>query len=70
VHLVRVTNVIRAAPPSFEAVRDKVMEQWRRQQESEMRASYLAKLREKYSVVTDDSVKPLLAPEVTGGAIK
>jgi hypothetical protein len=32
-----------------------------------MKASYLAKLREKYSVVIDDSVEPPLAPEVTGG---
>jgi len=70
VHLVRVTNFVRAAPPSFEAVRDKVLEEWRRQRECEMKASYLAKLREKYSVVIDDSVKPSLAPEVTGGAIK
>jgi hypothetical protein len=46
------------------------MEEWRRQRESEMKTSYLAKLREKYSVVIDGSVKPLLAPEVTGSAIK
>jgi hypothetical protein len=69
-HLVEVTHVSPAVRRPFEAVRSKVMEDWRRQRESEMNASYLAKLREKYGVVVEDGIKPLLTPEATGSAMQ
>jgi hypothetical protein len=38
-----------------------VLEEWRHQRESEAKAQYLAKLRDKYGVAVDASVGPLLA---------
>ena len=56
VHLVRVTDLSPATSRPFEQVRPKVLEEWRHQQETEAKAAYLGKLREKYGVVIDDSV--------------
>ena len=61
-HLVRLTSTSPGASLPFEEVRIKVIEEWRRQRERETKAAYLAKLREKYGVVLDDSVKALLPP--------
>jgi parvulin-like peptidyl-prolyl isomerase len=66
VHLVRVVDLRPAEPRPFESVRDKVAEEWRHQREGEMKASYLAKLQQKYGVVIDDSVKPLLPSNAAG----
>jgi len=46
--------------PVFEAVRDKVAAEWRREKEEAINREYLAQLREKYGLVLDDSVKALL----------
>ena len=62
VHIVRITNLRPATIRSFEAVRSKVVEAWQHQRETEAKAAYLAKLREKYSVDVDDKFAPLLAP--------
>lgn len=62
-HLVRVTDSQPAALRPFEDVKPKVLEEWRRQRETQAKAGYLDKLREKYGVVIDDSVSPLLAPQ-------
>jgi parvulin-like peptidyl-prolyl cis-trans isomerase-like protein len=59
VHLVRTTDLRPAALRSFEEVRQKVQEEWRRQREDETKAQYLDKLREKYGVVIDESARPL-----------
>jgi parvulin-like peptidyl-prolyl cis-trans isomerase-like protein len=59
VHLVRVTGVKPVEPRPFEEVRGKVLEDWRHRKETEMRAAYLAKLREKYGVLIEDRVRPL-----------
>jgi hypothetical protein len=60
VHLVRITNQRPATLRPFEEIRPKVLEEWRRQRENQTKAQYLIKLREKYGVVTDDSLSPLL----------
>ena len=62
VHIVRVTNLRPATLRSFEEVRPKVVEAWGHRRETEAKAAYLAKLREKYGVVIDDGIGPLLAP--------
>jgi hypothetical protein len=61
VHLVRITDTRLATLRPFQEVRPKVLEEWRRQREDQTKAMYLGKLREKYGVVIDDSVSPLLA---------
>jgi hypothetical protein len=39
-----------------------VLEAWQHRRETEAKADYLAKLREKYRVNVDDKFAPLLAP--------
>jgi hypothetical protein len=68
VHLVQVTRLRPAEPRRFEDVRNTVMDDWRRQLESDTKAAYLTKLRDKYGVVIEDSAKPLLSPDLTGRA--
>jgi len=62
VHLVRVTNLSPATVLSFEEVRPKVLEEWRHQQQTQAKAVYLSKLREKYGVVIDGGISRSLAP--------
>ena len=62
VHLVRVTNLSPATVLSFEEVRPKVLEEWRHQQQTQAKAVYLSKLREKYGVVLDGGISRSLAP--------
>jgi len=69
-HLVRVTKVSTPEPRPFEALRDTVMEEWRRQRKREIRTSLIARLREKYGVVIDKSVTSLLVPEAIGAAAR
>jgi hypothetical protein len=66
-HLVRVTNVCQASLRPFEEVRAKVLDEWRSRQERDAKAVYLGKLREKYGVDIDDSVKALLSPSTAEG---
>jgi hypothetical protein len=68
VHLVRVNEVKPAAIQPFEEVRAKVLAEWRHRQENESRAAYTAKLRAKYGVVVDDSVRRLLEPNARASA--
>lgn len=70
IHLVRVTRLDPAEPRSFDDVHDKVREEWRRQRAEETRASYLAKLREKYGVAIDDDIRPLLPPEIEKASVR
>jgi parvulin-like peptidyl-prolyl isomerase len=64
VHLVSIADLAPAKQRPFDEVRDAVLAEWRRQQESEANFDYLARLREKYGVELDDSVKPLLGTEL------
>jgi PPIC-type PPIASE domain len=62
VHLVRLTDLRPATLLSFEQVRPKVLEEWRQQQQTQAKAVYLSKLREKYGVVIDGGISRSLAP--------
>ena len=62
-HLVFVSARQTSHKPVFEAVRDKVIAEWRRQRELEMSQEYLARLREKYGVEFEDGVKAQLEPQ-------
>ena len=62
-HLVLVSAREAARKPAFEAVRDKVVAEWRRESEQKVSQDYLARLREKYGVEFDDSVKAQLEPQ-------
>ena len=61
-HLVFVSARETAKKPAFEAVRDRVVAEWRRESEQKVSADYLARLREKYGVELDDSAKAELEP--------
>ena len=61
-HLVFLSSRTAATKPQFDTVREKVAKEWRREQEEKTNSDYLARLREKYGVSIDDSVKALLAP--------
>jgi hypothetical protein len=62
VHIVRTTNLRPATLRSFDDARPKVAEAWQHRRETETKAAYLARLREKYGVVVDDGIGPLLVP--------
>jgi hypothetical protein len=59
-HLVLITAKEAGRAPAFETVRDKVLAEWRRDSEQKTARDYLARLREKYGVELDESVKGLL----------
>jgi parvulin-like peptidyl-prolyl isomerase len=63
VHLVLVTDLTLAKQRPFEVVRDDVLKEWRRERERTANREYIARLREKYGVRFDDSVKALVSPE-------
>lgn len=63
VHLVFVRASEAVGKPAFEAVREKVVAEWRRESEQKVSQEYLARLRDKYGVEFDDSVKAYLEPQ-------
>jgi len=62
-HLVLISARQAARKPAFEAVRDKVADEWRRESEEKVSQDYLARLREKYGVEFEDSAEALLEPQ-------
>ncbi len=62
-HLVSIADLTAARQRPFEEVRDKVLVEWQREKERLAQRDYLARLREKYGVVLDESVKALLGTE-------
>lgn len=62
-HLVFVSAKETVRKPAFEAVRDKVVADWRRESEQKVSREYLARLREKYGVEFDGSAKAQLEPQ-------
>lgn len=62
-HLVFVSAKETTPKPEFEAVRDKVVAEWMRDSEQKVSRDYLVRLREKYGVEVDDSVKAQLEPQ-------
>lgn len=67
-HLVMVTKHRPAEMRPFDQVREEVAGEWRRQKEDEIRAAYVAKLKDKYGVEIADSVKRLMVPESLSGS--
>jgi hypothetical protein len=61
-HLVRISTVQDGRLRPFSEVRDRVIEEWRREQNISAKQRYLGELRNKYGLVLDDRIKPLLAP--------
>jgi parvulin-like peptidyl-prolyl isomerase len=61
-HLVLVTKHRPSETRPFDQVREEVAGEWQRQKEREIRAAYVAKLKDKYGVDIADSVKPLIEP--------
>ena len=61
-HLVRVSARQDAQPLPYEAVREQVLEDWQREEQTKAGQRYFAELLKKYDVVVDDSVKPLVGP--------
>ncbi|NJN47788.1 MAG: peptidyl-prolyl cis-trans isomerase [Candidatus Competibacteraceae bacterium] len=64
-HLVRVANKQAAQLRELAAVRGEVLKLWQEQREQERHAQYFAALLEKYDVVVDESIKPLVGPLVS-----
>lgn len=67
-HLAFVSAATAASKPQFDTVRDKVAEEWRREKEEDTSREYLARLREKYGVALDDSIKASLEPQPAADA--
>ena len=61
-HVVLVTGREASDPPAFDMVRDRVLAEWRRDNEKKVARDYLARLRERYGVELDEHVKSLLEP--------
>ena len=59
-HLVRLGAVQPAAQRPFAEVRDEVLVRWREERSQEAYAAYFADLLEKYEVVVDESIRPLV----------
>jgi len=62
VHLVRVARAEPARRREFAEVRAQVLEHWREERQRESEARFFAALLEKYDVVIDERVKPLVGP--------
>jgi hypothetical protein len=59
-HLVRVSEREPARPRPLQEVREQVIADWQQEEQIRARDKFFAALLEKYDVVMDDSVKPLL----------
>lgn len=66
-HLIMITKHRAAEARPFDQVRNEVAGEWRRQKEREIRAAYVARLKDKYGVDIADSVKRLLEPDSLSG---
>jgi hypothetical protein len=62
-HLVRVSTMKAARVPPLSEIRERVVAEWKREQQTRAKDRYLAELRKKYNVVADEEVKALIAPE-------
>ena len=69
-HLVRVSTLQTAQLRPFSEVRERVAQEWRREQEKSAKERYLAELRKKYGLVVDDAIRPLVAPMAAAKAVR
>jgi hypothetical protein len=67
-HLVRVSALHETQLRPLSEVRERVVAEWRREQEKSAKDRYLGELRKKYGVVADEAVKSLVAPAAAGEA--
>lgn len=65
-HLVRVSALREARLRPLSEVRERVADEWKREQEKSAKERYLAELRSKYDLVVDDTVRPLISPARAG----
>jgi hypothetical protein len=64
-HLVYVSDVSASHLPPLSEIRERVADEWRREQEALAKEKYLAELRKKYHIAADEAVTSLLAtPQV------
>lgn len=61
-HLVRIGQIRAAQPRELGVVKSEVRKLWREQREQEVRERYFAALLERYDVVVDENVRPLVGP--------
>lgn len=61
-HLVRIEAFQQGGPQAFETARPHVLNDWQRDQQAKAEARLLAKLQNKYKVVIDEEIRPLLGP--------
>ncbi|MBR0791902.1 peptidyl-prolyl cis-trans isomerase [Bradyrhizobium manausense] len=61
-HLVQVSARQDGQLRPFAELRDRVIEEWKREQETRAKELYLVELRKKYRLVVDDAVRPLMTP--------
>lgn len=61
-HLLRIDEKQPARLPSFEIVHERVLEDWYRRQQERVNEKYFARLLEKYDVIVEDEVKPIVGP--------
>jgi hypothetical protein len=64
-HLVRVSHLREGQLPALSEIRERVVEEWKREQETSAKERYLVELRNKYNIVADDQVRALIAPAAT-----
>jgi len=69
VHLVSVTEKTAATLPPLAEVREEVRSEWLRDQQAAATEAYLARLREKYGVIVEESVEPLLSGDTVGSLV-
>jgi parvulin-like peptidyl-prolyl isomerase len=61
-HLVRLRERQAAQPRLFDEVRTQVLDEWHRSQQAKASAQFFAGLLQKYDLVVEESVKPLIGP--------
>jgi hypothetical protein len=59
---VRISERQTAQPRLFDEVRTHVLDEWHRAQQARASAQFVTGLLQKYALVVDESVKPLLGP--------
>jgi parvulin-like peptidyl-prolyl isomerase len=61
-HLVQISERQAAQPRPFDEVRAQVLDEWQRAQQARATAQFFARLLQKYAVVVEESMQPLLGP--------
>jgi parvulin-like peptidyl-prolyl isomerase len=62
IHLVRVSRAVPPRPLPYEEARARLAELWRERAQRAVEAAYFRRVLDKYDVVIDESVRPLVGP--------